>query len=305
MSDLVHHLRRVLPLTAAMHVVLLCACSTTYLDERQSTAGVISIPPDSGAIGLTVVRPCPEFGLKLPASKQEAAEEAAAFGGKGMLSDPNVVVLFPIAYVVGGIVGGLRGVSEHDLEAGTRAMTAAAQELRFDERVTAVIMEHFNASSPGRIRAIGDNMRIEPEAVRGHMERDARGKLVWVRPPTEAHPLRETDIETVIEVHVVSQGMQDRLNPRVSSNPDIDAINPPMALVLTVDVTAVRVKDWRSLGRISISYESEAHHFAEWVDDDARSLRAEMDQGMQFILRELKVRLAMSSSARAARESTG
>lgn len=275
------HAEVALPLMA---LLALSGCATADIHSKRSAYGVISLPPDAEVIGLTVARPCPEFSLELPVEKGSAAQSAANEGAKAMLADPHGVMLFPLGYAMGGIVGGILGVDQGELNAATRIIRAAAQEFHFDERMAWTIREHISTSHPGGIRDLADNIPMESGAVQGLLRHHAGVGLTWIKPPPAPHPLAGTQVDTVIGIRVTFQGFQARPNPHVSSTGDVELFNPPLALVLIADVSAVRVGDWANLGGLTVSYESVPRKYTEWAAADALPLRRECEAGLQELL---------------------
>jgi hypothetical protein len=67
------------------------------------------------------------------------------------------------------------------------------------------------------------------------------------------------------------------------------AINPPVSVVFILGVAADRAGDGKSLGSISIQYESVPRKFSRWADDDARLIRREFELAQQELLEALCV----------------
>lgn len=267
-----------------MVLLALTGCATSEIHAKRSVYGAIALPPDAEVIGLTVARPCPGFSLELPVGKGSASQSAAREGAKAMLADPHGAVLFPLGYAVGGIVGGILGVDPDELKVATQTIRAAAQGFHFDERLSWAIKEHVNASHPGRIRDLEDNIPMEHGAVQGLLRRHAGGRLAWIKPSPAPHPLAGTQVDTVIGIRVAFQGFQARPNPNVSSTGDVELFNPPLALVLLADVTVVRVGDWVDLGGLTVSYESVPRKFTDWAAENAQAFRRESEAGLQQLL---------------------
>lgn len=267
-----------------MALLALAGCATSEIHSKRSAYGVISLPPDAEAIGLTVARPCPGFSLELPVERGSASQSAASEGAKAMLADPHGAMLFPVGYAMGGIVGGILGVDQGELKVATQTIRAAAQEFHFAERMAWAIGEHVNASHPGRIRDLADNIPMESGAVQGLLRHHAGVGLTWIKPSPAPHPLSGTEVDTVIGIRVAFQGFQARPNPNISSTGDVELFNPPLVLVLIADVSAVRVRDWANLGGLTVSYESAPRKFTEWAADNAQPLRRESEAGLRELL---------------------
>ena len=265
-------------------LLALTGCATSEIYSKRSIYGMISLPPDAEVIGLTVARPCPRFSLELPVEKGSASQSAAREGAKAMLADPHGAVLFPLGYAVGGIVGGILGIDPGELKVATQTIRAAAEEFHFDELLSEAIKEHVNASHPGGIRDLADNIPLESRPVQGLLRHHAGAGLTWIKPPPAPHPLVGTPVDTVIGIRVTFQGFQARPNPNVSSTDDVELFNPPLVLVLLADVTAVRVGDWADLGGLTVSYESVPRKFTEWAAENAQPFRRECEAGLQELL---------------------
>jgi hypothetical protein len=267
-----------------MVLLALSGCATSEIHSKRSIYGVISLAPDAGVIGLTVARPCPEFSLELPVASGSASQSAAAEGAKGMLADPHGATLFPLGYVIGGIVGGILGVDEDELKVATQSIRAAARDIHFDEQLAWKIKEHVDANHPGRILDLADNIPMESSAVQGLLRCESGGGLTWIKSPPAPHPLAGTQVDTVIGIRVAFQGFQARPNPNVRSTGDLELFNPPLALVLIADVSAVRVGDWFDLGGLTVTYESVPKIFTEWAAEDALPLRRESEAGLKELI---------------------
>lgn len=268
-------------------LLALAGCASTDVAQRFSVYGAISLPPDAKIIGLTVARPGPEFALQLPTSKGSAARSAASDGARGVLADPQGALLFPVGYVMGGIVGGILGVSEGELKTATRSIQAAVDELHYAERIALAVREHLNAVHPGRIRDLQDNLPMESRPEPGRLRRGSGKRLTWTRSSPAPHPLAGSDVEAVIGIRIAYQGFQARPNPNVRSTGDIELFNPPLTLVLTAEVSALRVRDWADLGGLTVSYESAPRKFTEWAAGDAAPLRRESEAALLAIISEL------------------
>lgn len=288
MKALVHHLQHSAPLALAL---VLTGCTTPEVHSKLVVYGAIALPAGARNIGLTATRPCPEFALQLPTDKKSAAQSLAVEEARGMAGH-EAALLFPLGFVMGAIIGGIVGVSENELANSAQSMSVATHELHFDQRVVRMIMEHVNANHAGRIRELADNIPLEPRAVQGRMQRGIGGRLTWVRPPPAPHPLAHTSIDTVIGIRVAFQGFQARPNPHVKSTGDVESFNPPLVLVLAVDVTVVRVSDWDNLGGMTALYESVPRKFTAWAAGGAQPLRQEMETGLQDILRQITSHLS-------------
>lgn len=267
-----------------MALLALSGCATSEIHSKRSIYGMISLPPDSEVIGLTVARPSPEFSLELPVEKGSASQSAANEGAKAMLADPHGAMLLPLGYAMGGIVGGILGVDQGELKAATQTIRTAAQEIHFDERMVRAIREHIHTSHPGEIRDLADNIPMESGAVQGLLRHHAGVGLTWIKPPPAPHPLAGTQVDTVIGIRVVFQGFQARPNPNVRSTGDLELFNPPLSLVLIADVSAVRVGDWFNLGGLTVSCESVPRKFTEWAVQDALPLRRESEAGLRELI---------------------
>ena len=125
----------------------------------------------------------------------------------------------------------------------------------------------------------------------GRLRREAGKRLTWSRLAPAPHPLVGSGIDTVIGIRVAFQGFQARPNPKVRSNGDTLLYNPPLTLVLSVDVSAVRVRDWADLGGLTVIYESQPRKFTEWAAGAAGPLRRESEAAVQEILDEVTIHL--------------
>ena len=204
-----------------------------------------------------------------------------------MARDPYGAILFPFGYVMGGILGGMLGVDEDELKSATLSIGTAVRQLEIDERIAQMVINHLTAINPGQIRIVADNIPMEPAVAPGRMRRGDGGRLTWLKPPPAPHPLDGTGLEIVIGWRVTYLGFQARSDPRVRATGDMQKLNPPLALVLSVDVTAVRVRDWSDLGGLTARYESTPRKFTEWAAAGAQPLRREIEAALQEIHRQL------------------
>ncbi|HTL69073.1 MAG TPA: hypothetical protein VL200_15515 [Lacunisphaera sp.] len=267
--------------------LVLGGCGTPAADGPPAIYGGLSLPRDVGIIGLTVARPAPEFALELPETKLGAARSVAAAGARDMARDPYAAMFFPFGYVLGGVVGGLLGVSEGDLQAATRSISAAVQSCPVDTRIAQMVLDRLEADHPGRIRRLADNVSLEPGAVHGRMRHDDRHRVSWTRPPPPPHPLAGTGIDVVVGLRVTNLGFRARTDPRIHSSGDMEKINPTLALVISADIVAVQVRDWADAGGSTFRYESPPRTFTAWADDNARPLRQELETALREIQRQI------------------
>jgi hypothetical protein len=264
---------------------LLTGCTTPDTYPKSAVYGALALPHDARALGLTMTRPGAEFTVLPPDSKNDAAWSQAAAGLRDSAAEPLVA---PFAFVMGGIIGGVLGVSESELNAATGSIEAAAQAAHLADRLAQTFTGRINTDQPGRIRRLADNLPLEPGIEQGQLQRGSvAGSVVWRRRPQAAHPLARTEIDTLIGLRVMFQGFQSRTNPNVNSTGDMEKTNPPLAFVLIVDASAVRTRDWATLGGLTLTYESMPRKFTEWAAGGAQPLRQEMDAGFQFILSQL------------------
>jgi hypothetical protein len=286
-----HHRSQAATLLSFLAVLALAGCASTEIRPRRSVYGALTLPADVGAIGLTVARPVPEFALQLPVDKGSAARATSGTGARDMLRDPVAAPYFPLGFVLGGLIGGVLGVSESELKTATPSIQAAAQQFHFDKRIAKAVRDSIGASHARPVHELADNLPTEPAPVPGRLRRESGRRLTWSRAAPAPHPLAGTGIDTLISIRVAFQGFQVRPNPNVRSTGDLELINPPLALTLTVDISALRVRDWVPLGGLTLSYESLPSKFTEWAAGDATALRREGEQALQEILREVTLHL--------------
>ncbi|HVZ66133.1 MAG TPA: hypothetical protein VG936_16315 [Lacunisphaera sp.] len=216
-------------------------------------------------------------------TKRDAARSVAAAGARDMARDPQGAMLFPLGYVLGGLVGGIIGVSEAELQPASRSISAAVQSYAIETHLAQMIVDRLEASYPGRVRLLEANVPLEPEPVHGGLRQDDRHRVNWMKPPPAPHPLAETGVDVVVGLRITGWGFRARTNPGTHSSGDIEKLNPPLALVVSADIVAVQVSDWTDLGGITLWYESPTRKFTAWAVDDAAPLHREMEAARQAI----------------------
>lgn len=272
--------------------LFLTGCTTTDASRvRVMVHGTIALPPDETIIGLTASRPAPAFSLNTPTSRKEAAHEVSTEMVRGAFSDPRAIIIFPAMYLLGGIIGGTLGVSEADLQASVRSLDEAARGFQLETRMARAVMEQINSNHPGKIRALEDNIPLELKREPGRMRSERNGRLNWTHASPEPHPLADTEFATLIGLRVPFHGFQSASRLDTNRSAGINGFNPPLVLVLAVELSAIRVRDQASLGGISARYESLPHPFTEWAAGDAQLLRHEMDASLAELLLQIKSRL--------------
>lgn len=272
--------------------LFLTGCATTDAPRASlQVYGAIALPPDATAIGLTSSRPAPAFNLHPPTSRSEAAHEVSGEMLLGGLSDPHAIIISPAMYLLGGIIGGALGVSEADVQSSISSLDEAARSFQLEAQMARAVMEQINSSHPGKIRVLEDNIPLDLGRGSGRLRLDQSNRMYWTYTTPKSHPLAGTDFDTLIGLRIIFQGFQSTSVSGPNQTMVLNEFNPPLVLVLAVELSAIRVRDQTSLGDVSARYESLPHRFTEWAAGDAQLLRQEMDANLPELLRQIKSRL--------------
>jgi hypothetical protein len=260
--------------------LLLSGCATYDEQPQRAVYGEIRLPPETKNIGLSRVQPCPRFTLELPADAQHLTKEPTNIAAQG---DPEL--LLPPVYIIGNLAGWSTGLSEQELLEAVRAIDATAQAFALDERLAVTINSLIQRRLPGQIEIVAENAPTEFADPSDHHARNVMGKVYRAKDLPQSHPLADSHIDTVISVRVRFQGLRtlSATNQDAGWSTIFDHFNPPMALVLQVYVSAVRVADWKELGGLTIYYESDPQRFKDWTAHHAQSLRRAFETGLSEI----------------------
>lgn len=276
---------------------LLSGCGTMPTEPHRLAVGTLRLPAATRMVGLTVARPVAEFSLELPSSRQEVVQDGVAPHAHDPLYASKPSPLLPVAYVLGSVHGALFGTSESELKRAIGVIQSAVRDLQPDTRVAQTVAAQLNAGGRHEVRPVADNLPLEPKTGPGTSQPNASGRRVLASPVHEPHPLRDTEFDTLVGIRVSFLGFREYTPPDLEStghfNQLMQEYNPPLALVLSVDVAAIRTRDWATLGGVTVIYESIPRRFMAWTDGEHPLLRHELDAGLQYILRELTQRISL------------
>jgi hypothetical protein len=256
---------RLLPLAVAL---LLAGCASQPEHSRVIIYGTITLPADSGAAQLIPPGPAPVFSFAEPKSPFTGAQTGAlAFVDILTTPEEKLAVPFGLPYMMlGATAGALRGLDGVDAQAGAARILATSECIHLHETIGRALATHLRPTQPG-----GDEAWLQVKLLfQGLRIRDK------VAPPIVAVPrARDT-----------TQSARTRSPP-----PDMPfaSVNPPVSVVFILGIAADRAADGKSLGSISVQYESVPRMFSEWAEDDARLIRREFELAQQDLLEALFV----------------
>ncbi len=282
-------------------IVALAGCGTpTSLEPDYTASGFIRLPANLGSVGLVVVRPDAGFLLDGPHHRLEAAKLEARDGAKAAAGS-ELALLFPATYVLGGVYGVLAGISEGELQGATRSCTAVCRDVDFDGKVAQAVRQKINAAYPGQWRDLEDDLPVYPGRTQGHV---GRGSGMTNGRSLNLASIPRPNVQTVIRVRIVFRGFQVYEDPEPALGSDSifhllrQKHNPPLRMVMIIDVTALRVSDLMPIGEMLVSYSSQPRSFLEWAANDARPFRQEMEAGLKLIQHQLGKRLDFGLQAK-------
>jgi len=281
---------------ASISLLALAGCTANPSQPRLNIYGQITLPPESKKVGLAITRPCPGFNLQTPLSRSEAARNTAVLGAREVASDPYAGLLIPVGFVMGGLVGGLSGVGDHELKTAVPSIEAVAKDFCLAAKLAQSIQQQVNASQPGRILHVRSGMISDSRSQSGHLARDPDGRLTWARFSHPQLPPDRKQVDTLIGVHVQFQGFSSRPNPHLTISGDAHELNPPLRLELIADVQITRLRDRELIGGLTIHYEGTTRKFKEWADNGASSLKSELAAATEQITAEVRQRISGRSS---------
>lgn len=142
-----------------------------------------------------------------------------------------------------GVIAAVSGVSDDAAEKSSHAIALAAKGLLLDEAVARTVHEKLESGAPGKSQRLPDQA---PTA-----EASAR------RPRQAAAPSRgpKAHEDATVRVRILFQGLQTRPVQRSDLVGVAMAANPPLALVLAVQVLATGDETGETVGGVSTSYE--------------------------------------------------
>ena len=164
-----------------------------------------------------------------------------------------------VGAAVGGVVGGAKAQPEEVIIAAEAEIQKAIADLgitdRFRDELLKTAQEEANATL---VPVVGAGP-VTPEQ-----------KL-------EYRECRSQHVDTVLEVSVLSFGLQDgKLE-----------VNPALGLFFTVRGRLVRVADGEELHETTVSYRTPRGTFAQWAENDASRLSAAMEDAYDVLSREI------------------
>lgn len=241
--------------------------------------GGLRLSAADAPLGLSRVQPVQEFAVYLPASRGEAARAFARDGAAELA--PEAAIVFPITALLGGVIGASLGLDAEVRARAASVILETAGGAAVEDRLARRLRDHLRRG--GDLRELPPNIPVDPPEAPGHLMRDESGRMVWAKAPPPAHPAAGGDVQTIIHLRLGRQGLDAFVDPHVSYSGDAENPNPALALVLTAEVIAIRVRDWSSPGGVTVIYRSLPHRFTEWADDGGARLRRELDAGLDYL----------------------
>lgn len=261
-----------------------CTTPTTLREPKLQTRGELRLVASAGPIAVTVLDPNVPFQSAEPTTKSDATgSTAAALALDTLRHGGEAAMFFPATYVIGGVVGAAFGVRAEKARNATEAIARAHTEFALPRHAGAAVTTLLARSHAAPLTRVGDDQPMTPP-------RPPRGATPATTGSTRAapHPLQATGIETLLAVRVFFHGFQ--VAPPTEMPLARNPFNPPLRLVLALNVTGLRTHDWGDLGGISFHYQSAPRTFTAWAADDAAALRRELAAALEEISSEWAAR---------------
>lgn len=146
------------------------------------------------------------------------------------------------------------------------------------DRMARAVHDRLGALFPGKVAVVSE-LPAPPET-----------ELRVIRPRSAGAALEPSQFN--VHVRVLFWGFQTKLT---AQNEDLiktaESANPPLALLLNVQVLALAEPGDEFSGGVSVRYESVPRRLAAWARDDARALREELAVAEREITREIVARI--------------
>lgn len=258
--------------------LLLSGCASNNKQLQLLVYGEIRLTPEMKNIGLGVVRPTPPFTLEQPSGKESGAFDITADAAQG-----DAAVLGPVFFALGSAASLTLGLSEQERLAASRSINAVAHDYPLDEQIAQAITRNVQRTQARQIHRLQDSILMKqtlPKDRLGHVVMD---EAEWIEDLPRILPRLNLPYDTVILLRVRFQGFRTIPNEKEGWTTLFDPINPHMALVLQVYVTAVRTNNGTELGGLTIYYESDPQRFKDWTAHHAQSLRRAFETGLSEI----------------------
>ncbi len=256
-------------------ILALAGCTSASMDRKLEVRGELDVAGVKRAAVVVVHEPH-EFATVVPLTGKEVAESAyGPFGEVGSLDGPLIadvgirnplvmvlaVPFLAAIHVVGSaeaaVVRTVAGTSQHSTDEKQAAISVAVRGLPLDETVAKAVQS--------RLQSLLDQPFTRLEDVTETPKSEARRNR-----PREFPAANATPRDMVVRVKIFFQGLQTRRKPSSSSS------NPPLALVLAVQLMAVNSTTGEMVGGTSVAYESTPRTFMAWGENNAAALRAEI-----------------------------
>jgi hypothetical protein len=282
----------------AVALLMGAGCATReVVPVRVEVYGTLDLPRDCPVVGISAAGVTPEFYLNEPTTKESAAREISE-DMRGSPIDAETAIILPavplLSAIFGGTFGGAMGVRAAELHEGSRTIQAALRAYAMDRRLEQTLVQHVELLLPGTTRLLP---RSVPPPNTGARRRllygyEQRRSVPRAEPPALAPA--GTRIDPLITWRISSFGFSaPQPHPRPGTYAG-NEINPPLRLILAVDVNAVRTEDQSELGGVSLIYQSQPHKFTQWAENDARLLQTELDSALACFQRAINDRLALA-----------
>lgn len=234
------------------------------------------LPGNTEQVKIVVVREPAGFHSNLPPSGPDAV--SGTFEELGRAGpDPRLIAAAPVAAAMTGAVAAVFGLSPSTVESSAGAVSKATAAEQITSRLARVVHERLAATFPGKVQIVPEvPASLEPE-------KQARRRSMAEPPPTAF----------AVQVRLMFWGFQTRMT---ALNDDMiklaESANPPLALVIAVQVLALTVPDGDFSGGVSVVYESVPRRLEAWAGDEARRLRDELAAAEREITDEVLARIA-------------
>ncbi|MBL9202977.1 MAG: hypothetical protein JNL39_20880 [Opitutaceae bacterium] len=257
-------------------LAMLAGCASAPSERTLKVGGALHLPAATQQVKIAVVREPRGFHSNLPPSGSDVVggtlQELERAG-----PDPRIIAAVPVAVAVTGAVATVFGLSSGTVETSAGAVAKATAGEEMTSRVASVVQGRLAEIFPGKVERV--------PAVPASLEpaKQPRRRLMNEPPPSEF----------AVQVRLMFWGFQTRLT---ALNDDMiklaESANPPLALVIAVQVLALAAPDGDFSGGVSAVYESVPRRLEYWAADEARRLRDELAAAERELVGEILARIA-------------
>lgn len=257
-------------------LVALAGCASGPTERTLKAGGTLRLPGNTEQVKIVVVRDPRGFHANLPPSGADVVGgtlDELERGGP----DPRIVAAAPIAVVMTGTIATVFGLSSSTVESSAGAVARATAGEQMTHRVARAVRERLGAMFPGKVENV-----VEVPA-----------SLEPTKPLGRRSVAQPAPTSFTVQLRLMFYGFQTRLTARHDDLVKMaESANPPLALVLAVQVLTLSAPDNGFSGGVSVVYESIPRRIEYWAAGDARQLRAELAVAERELIDEILARIA-------------